>query len=194
MIVDWGWTSLIEGSQQAKSNKQTDKYGSDNSFGIQISSGRESRKVSSLLFSCFSSGRKPEFSVAVENLLNGLSPRVPLSPVESRWVPLSPAGPVHMRPWIIHIVAQIPQNTHTSHPLSSSVRLLNDWGLTIPSSMINSPIKLLFLLVYDSFECLLIKEPHIQTYKSDWFHSAATREFEFWVLAVVAECAKQSCT
>lgn len=160
MIVDWGQTSLIEGSQQAKSNKETDKYGSDNSFGIQISSGRESREVSSLLFSCFSSGWKPGFSVAVENLLNGLSPRVPLSLVESCGVPLSPAESCwpssHEALNNSYCCSDSTKYTHV--PLSSSVRLLSNWGLTIPSSRIDSPIKLLFLLVCDSFECLLFKK------------------------------------
>lgn len=94
MIVDWGQTSLIEGSQQAKSNKETDKYGSEalnNSY-------------------CCSDSTK-----------------------------------------------------YTHIPLSSSVRLLSNWGLTIPSPRINSPIKLLFLLVCDSFECLLFKKK--PTYK-----------------------------
>lgn len=150
MIIDWGQTSLIEGSQRAKSNKETDKYGSDNSFGIQISSGRESREVSSLLFSCFSSGWKPGFSVAVENLLDGLSPRVPLSPAESCW----PSS--HEALNNSYCCSDSTKYTHV--PLSSSVRLLSNWGLTIPSSRINSPIKLLFLLVCDSFECLLFKK------------------------------------
>lgn len=118
------------------------------------------------------------------------------SPVESRWVPLSPAESCwpSSHEALNNSYCCTDPTKHTHVPLSSSVRLLNNWGLTIPSSRINSPIKLLFWLVSDSFECLFIKKPHIQTYKSDWFHSAAPTEFGFWVLAVVAECAKQSCT